>query len=93
MEVFSANNLWILFDGSLYQLGLSEKQYEIMLLSIIVVSIFDYIKYRGVDVFEKIKSQALWFRWGIYFIIIFVILIFGAWGGGFDENTFIYFQF
>lgn len=39
---------------------------------------FDYAKYRGIDLLEKLEGQAIWFRWSIYIIAIFSVLIFGV---------------
>jgi len=92
-SIISEQNIWILFDGSLYLLGLEEKQFRMMIFSIVIVMLLDYLKYKGIDLVKGLEKQQLWFRWSIYIVSILAILVFGAWGGNFNETTFIYFQF
>lgn len=42
---------------------------------------------------EILNRQNMWFRWGIYLIGIYSILIFGMYGSGYSSETFIYMQF
>ena len=42
---------------------------------------------------EKLAEQNIVFRWGIIYLAIFSILIFGAYGKGFDPAAFIYTQY
>ena len=86
-------NPWIFFDDSLYSLGLDRKEFGFMIISIIILIIADYVKWKGYSVREWVYKQDLWFRWGFYIISIMVVLIFGIWGPGYDQNAFIYFQF
>lgn len=38
---------------------------------------------------DVVAAQPIWLRWGVYYAVIFAILLFGAFG----SQTFIYFQF
>lgn len=42
---------------------------------------------------STLAAQNLWFRWGFLLCAIFVVLIFGVYGPGFNAAQFIYFQF
>ena len=92
-SMLTDHNLWVLFSDSIYGLGLSRDQFGIMVISILLVLILDIVKRAGVDMHRIIFAQQLWFRILVYGVILFFILTFGAWGGGFNENTFLYFQF
>ncbi len=92
-SIFTEYNPWILFDESLFKLGLDRKQFQFMILSIIVLIIADFIKWKGYSVREWVYKQERWFRWTFYIISILVVLIFGIWGPAFSESAFIYFQF
>lgn len=81
---------WVLFDGSLYELGLDEKNFHFMILSIIFLFVIDYIQERGVCIRDKIANMDIVMRWTIYFLGIFTIIIFGMYGLGYDANNFIY---
>lgn len=45
------------------------------------------------DVREKLAEQNLVFRWGIYYLLIFSVLIFGFYGPGYSASEFIYENF
>lgn len=92
-SIFTTYNPWILFDGSLFELGLGRKEFQFMILSIIVLLIADFIKWKGHSVREWVYKQERWFRWAFYIVAILVVLVFGVWGPAFDESSFIYFQF
>ena len=43
-SIFSAENIWTLFDGSLYNCGLDEKNFRFMLIAVIVLLVADFLK-------------------------------------------------
>ena len=92
-QLFSHANLSVLFDGGLYSLGLSRLDFTIGLLSIFVLLAVDVLHERRVQIRSWILSQDLWFRWTVYFLAIFAVLIFGFYGPNYDAAQFIYFQF
>lgn len=71
---------------------LSEKDFYVMLVSIAVLMLVDYFK-RSIDLKAVLARQNIWFRWLVYYVLIFTILIFGIYGPDYDASTFIYFQF
>lgn len=92
-QMFTVNNPWILFDGSIYQCGLDIKNYWIMIFGIMVLLFADICKNRGIKIREVIVGQDYWFRWVVIAISVAVILTFGIWGPQYNEANFIYFQF
>lgn len=92
-KLFSVFNPWVLVDGTLYELGLSKIDFWIGILAIIVLLVVDLLHEKGIQLREAILRQNLWFRWIIYFTVIFSILIFGFYGPNYDAAQFIYFQF
>lgn len=92
-SIFGADNPWILFDGSLYQLGLSEKNFRLMLVCICVLLFADVMKRRGICIRQKIAEQDYVVRWLVIAIAIVFILTFGIYGPGYKAANFIYFQF
>lgn len=76
----------------IHPMKLSEKDFYVMVASIVVLMIVDYVK-RRVDLKAVLARQNLWFRWLVYYMMIFTILIFGVYGPEYDASTFIYFQF
>ncbi len=73
-------------------IAMPEKDFYVMLLGIAVLMIVDYLRPR-VDLKAALARQNVVFRYIVYYIIIFSILVFGIYGPEFDASTFIYFQF
>lgn len=92
-RMFTSFNPWIFFDETLWQLGLTQQEFMIGILAIIVLLVVDYWHYKGKQLRQILSQQGIWFRWSCYISAIFIILIFGIYGPGFDANQFIYFQF
>lgn len=90
---FSKWNPWIFFDGSLFTLGVDERNFSLLLLLILLVAAVDIINERGQTVRGIIASQQLPFRWAVYLTAIAAVLVFGMYGPGFDMASFIYAQF
>ncbi len=64
-----------------------------ILFSLAFILLADYFQYKGVDWKGAILSQQIGYRWLIYMVLLFTILVFGAYGIGNEQTQFIYFQF
>lgn len=85
-------NPWILFDGSLYNLGLDQKDFIIGILAIFTLIIVSLLR-RNIRLINLIGNQNIIARWVFYFTFLYSILIFGIYGPGYEAQQFIYFQF
>ena len=56
----------------------------------VIVWIVGFIKERGVDVRGKILNARTPAKWSVYYLIIFAILLFGAYGTGYQPVDLIY---
>lgn len=74
-------------------MALSEKDFYVMLAGLAVLMLADHFKNQKVDIKGVLARQNIWFRWLVYYGLIFAILIFGIYGSGYDASAFIYFQF
>lgn len=92
-SMFSVYNPWIFVDGSIYNAGLDNKNFWLMILCIGILAFADFCKSRKIVIREVIVKQDYWFRWCFIAFAIGGILLFGLWGPSFDAATFIYFQF
>lgn len=81
------------FDGSLFTLGLDRADFFLVLVSIALLLAVDYMKEKGVHMRERIAESNTVFRWAIYFIGVFSILVLGIYGSGYDAASFIYMKF
>lgn len=82
-------NPWILFDGSFYKLGISEKNVRLMIVSVIFVFLIELLG-KKCSVRDFINKQNLPFRWIVWTMLLLAILIFGFYGSGYDAASFIY---
>ena len=83
----------VFFNGSLLSLGLSAADYVILLLALCLVFFVSLWQERGVAVREKIAAQAGPVRVLIWYGLFLCVLLFGAYGIGYDASQFIYNQF
>ncbi len=90
---FRTWNPWVLFDGSFYAASLSQKEFYLLILTILFLLVVDILNEKGIVVRDVIARQGIVFRWIVYVSAIIIILIFAVYGPGFDVNAFIYQQF
>lgn len=83
----------ILIDGSLYTLGLQEYEFYFLFLSLIILGIADYFKYRKINILEKLGRQGIWFRSAAFVLLFWSVILFGVFGPDYEASQFIYFQF
>lgn len=89
-HMFMKWNPWILVSGQLYALGLAEEEWVLLVLCVILLLVVGLLHEKGVSVRDAFAGQPLVFRWLVLFTGIFVILIAGIYGPGYDSAQFIY---
>lgn len=92
-NMFMQANTWVLFDGSLFTLGLDAKDFNVLIVFIVVMMIVDYLRSKKIPLAEKFGKQNILMQWLVFLVGIWVILVFGVYGPGYDATQFIYFQF
>ena len=92
-SIFNAENIWTLFDGSLYNCGLDEKNFRFMLIAVIVLLVADFLKRKGIMVREIILRQDGYIKCLVVSLSILMIMVFGKYGPAYNAVNFIYFQF
>lgn len=90
---FSHWNPWILFDGSLFKLGIGDKEFRVVVVGLLVLLIVSILQEKRGSVREIIARQNYVFRYLTYLLLVGAIIIFGTYGPGFDAQTFIYGNF
>jgi D-alanyl-lipoteichoic acid acyltransferase DltB (MBOAT superfamily) len=90
--VFTRWNWNELFNGGLMGLGLSISDYIVLILAVLLI-LYVSLASRSVGYREQLASKPLTVRYLSFFILIISILIFGAYGVGYDASQFIYSQF
>lgn len=93
-RMLSCRDWWSLFDQSIYQMGLDITEMHILVFGIMILFAVDLLKYwKGQGLAEYLEKQWIVFRWCVLLGLLFVCIVFGCYGPGFDSSQFIYFQF
>lgn len=90
--IFYKFNPKIFFDGSLLKLGVSQADFIVALIAIALLIFVSTIS-RKESAREILARKPAVVRYGVIFVLFFVVLIFGAYGQGYDSSQFIYNQF
>ena len=72
-------------------LGIGKRQLLVVLVLVLVMCLVDAI-HRKHSLSQRI-NRTVWLRYGVWFVLILLILVFGYYGDGFDPQDFVYFQF
>lgn len=88
---FTCFNPWILSDGSLYNLGLNNKEFHILfifMMIMMVAGILSFAKKKPVS--QWLMEQNVIFRYLVVLLLIYSVIIYGNYGVGFSSAAFIY---
>lgn len=88
-SLFTVYNPWILFNDSVFGLGLDLKECMLLLLAILLLFAVS-LRQRKADVGDWILRQHLILRWAVYIGGILIIVVYGTYGFGFNAQDFIY---
>ena len=91
--MFSSFNLWVFSDNSLLNMGLDQKNWNLLIVMIVFLMVVDYFNEKGVVIRNRIAGMVFPARWIVYYAAIFAVLIFGIYGAGYDASSFIYQNF
>lgn len=86
-ENFEFSPLW---DGSLLNLGLGKGDFCIVLLGCLAVAAVGHGRERGILSYVGLKRLWLPFRWALYYGLILSVILFGAYGEGYQIVDLIY---
>ncbi|MBQ7765273.1 MAG: MBOAT family protein [Lachnospiraceae bacterium] len=93
-RLFTKWNPWVLFDQSLYNIGLDVIEMNVLMIALLCLVIVDLLKYKkDISVAGFLMKQNLWFRWAVLLFFILAVLVYGKYGINFDSSKFIYFDF
>ena len=92
-SIFTNFGPWKLVDGSLYNLGIDRSQFIVTMLAIALVGFVGSKQEKGIRIREWIAARPLPIRWAIYYAAIVAVLIFGAYGPGYDASAFVYMRY
>ncbi|NLP35910.1 MAG: MBOAT family protein [Clostridiales bacterium] len=90
--IVTKHNYLELFQGGLMNLGLTFADYIVLILCVTLILIVSLLQRSG-SVRKKLAARPIWVRYATYFAIFLAVLLFGAYGVGYDSSQFIYSQF
>lgn len=73
--------------------GVSPSDLVILAASALILFTVSLMQERDIRLRTKLQQQPLFIRWTLYLILLFSVIIFGAYGGNFTNTTFIYGEF
>ncbi len=92
-SMFTQCNLGIFTDGSLMQIGLTVADYIVLTIGLIVVLSVSIWKVKVGSVREVLYTKPSFVFYALMAVMFLVIIVFGAYGVGYDSSQFIYNQF
>ena len=92
-SMFTDFNWHVLVDGSLLNLGLTMADYGVLIVGFIIVLTVSLVKVKVGSVREALYEKPAILYFGIMALLFVGILVFGAYGVGYDSSQFIYNQF
>ena len=92
-SIVSVHNPWIFWNGALYDCGLDQRNFILMILGIGLLLFADFCKHRGIVIRDVVMKQDYWTRCLVIDAAVVALLVFGMWGSTYDTANFIYFQF
>lgn len=91
-SMFTSFNFNIFADGSLLTLGIDGKDYIVLAIGFLIILLNSIYKAKGNNIREKLYKNPSGFT-AVLCILFIIIIVFGAYGIGYDSNQFIYNQF
>jgi D-alanyl-lipoteichoic acid acyltransferase DltB (MBOAT superfamily) len=82
-----------IFGLAVNRMGFSMQQLVALVIAFFLLAVVDVLKNKGMQVDKMVLQQGLWFRWLVYLGLLFMILMYGAYGLEYTQTEFIYFQF
>lgn len=82
-----------IFTEEFWQSFGTVENFAIIMITLLIVFVIDWVKNQGIDIKAKIFEQQIVTRWTLYIMIVVVILFWGVYGEGYEQTQFIYFQF
>ncbi len=83
---------WVLFDGTLYEFGISSHSFIALILCIILMIVIEHQQEKA-PIREMLERQHIIVRWSIYLAAIALVAVLGVYGPGYSATQFLYGQF
>ena len=88
-NMFTVWNPWVLFDGSLCDMGMSATDWKVVIFGGIILLIVSALRENGYDC-KFIIKQNPFFKVFLALVMFFAIMIFGVYGATYSASAFVY---
>ena len=92
-SVFTDPRASQLADGGIYELGITEVDLRVLGIAVALLFVVSVLQERGANIRDWVVRRCLPVRWVILIGGVVCVLLLGVWGSGFNEASFIYYQF
>ena len=89
-NMFKSAEIGVLFDGSLFTHGLSQGALNVLIVNLIILFKTEKTFSNVEDSIAALTKSHIVIRWFVYIVLILNVLLFGAYGNGYDLNGFLY---
>ena len=86
-EEFGISRLW---DGTLFTLGVGRADLAAVAVGCIIVAVVGHMKEKDKNIPQRLAAAPLPVRWGAYYALILAVIIFAAYGDGYQAVDMIY---
>lgn len=91
--MISTPNAGVLFDGSMLNIGLKASDYAVLLVGTITLFAVSFIKLKKGSVRDQLYKKTSYVFYSVMAVMLIVILVYGAYGEGYNAVEFIYQKF
>ncbi len=89
-SMFTVWNPAVLFDGSLFGLGLDWIEFTVGAVSLAILIVVSVLREKGGSIRDRIAAKPLPVRWLIWYALLFYTILLGYYGPDYDAAEFIY---
>ncbi|MDR2659423.1 MAG: hypothetical protein LBC27_05465 [Spirochaetaceae bacterium] len=86
--------LYSMFDKTIWdKIGIDEKEIIVLAISLVLILIVSTLQLSSAEkggIRERLAKQNIVYRWLVWLVLLFAIVIFGCYGPGYDPAAFIY---
>lgn len=83
-------NPWTLYDDTILNLGITYTDINIVIVGMVALLIVGILREKYEYARNWIAMQSFGFRWIIWIVLFFTVVIYGLYGPGYDASAFIY---
>ena len=92
-KIFTDFSLESIKNGTLFKLGCDRADFLIIGFILIIILVASILKEKGINIRESVAKLNIVFRWSLYYLLIIIIIVFGAYGFGYAPVDPIYANF